>query len=122
MCWMSLIWVVCSLGSSTSLHLSLPLTTTGGWVARKYFAYTSQLGTCMGGFGGVVLLLDNTAVPPGCSLSYSVACGAAKRQVCHLTKGWWCHCVHSSLEKKQCSLLQQKLGLCGEVTSTKDRN
>ena len=59
------VWVVCYLGSAASLCLTPPPTTTGSWVARKYVPYTSQLGTCMGlGFGGVMLLLDNTAVPP----------------------------------------------------------
>lgn len=89
----------CCPGSATSLHLILPPTTTGGWVARKYFPYTSQLGTCMGGFGSVMLLLDSTAVPSMCSWSFPVTCGAAKLQECHLTKGWWSDCVHSSWKK-----------------------
>lgn len=75
----------------------------------------------MGGFGSVMLLLDTTAVPPVCSEAFLwlVELQSDKSVISQRGGGVT---VCTAPGKKQCNLLQQKLGLWGEVTSTKDRN
>ena len=74
-------------------------------MARKYFPYTPQLGTCMGlGFGGVMLLLDDKLQLNNVFLK--PVCGVTKLQIHVILERGGGVTVCTAPRRKQHSLLQ----------------